>query len=929
MSSRRVAFPLFILAFIQFAAFGQITSTATGDWNSTTTWVGGIVPSSTDNVIIANGHTVRLTTNQTCNNLTMNGSGILNLNTDGTTLTITNQLFLNGTSQITGNGTTRTVSVGTIFFASSTNNRIGNIVFTVSGLTQVLGTLAFITGNTAAKTFASVTISNTGTWTNTSQNVPITIGGDLIVSGSGTFSQGTGTVTFTGASSNLVSCSNPIAFGGGITVNKGTSQANVIDIQGVITMSSGGLTLTNGTFKLSSASTITAFTADPNFGANARLWCNGGTISCNTNVTFSGQLQVSAGSVTIGTGSNNFLFPNNGTITISGGALNVLGTLSDQPQSTIGPMFFNMTGGTCTVGTGGSSFDDYAFAIGWSTSSTFNMSGGTLVIQNPQNFTGTPANAAANTTGFFNRATTSNFTGGTLQIGNASSPTRTIGIFSAKPAASNPTNSALGAINPIYNLEVVNANVTALLQTPITVSNNLTISSGTLNANNLAISVGGNWTNNGTFTPGTGTVTFNGAAASQTIGGTTSTSFNNLTLNNTFATAPQITLGINTTTSNVLTMTSGVVNLNSNSMSLSSNAAGALVHGLTSASGWMYGGTVSRAFPATGVTIGNVAGLFPIGTSSNFRPFFFGKSNTGGSSGSIALTHTDPGTLATTGLSIIDGASTIIIRNNMFWGSTLTGGTGATFGIQYGGTGLGTVTNLAHLRSMLLNSTIATHVAASGSLTDPRVERSGLTTAQMTNNFYVGSIDSSSPLPIELLSFTAKVLNEMVQLNWSTASELNNDFFTIQRSGTGEKFEDVLQVKGKGTTNSQSNYVATDRDPLPGLSYYRLKQTDFDGKFTYSHVVAVQNDFSGVQFSVFPNPSEGKKFIVELSGAPATALVPIRIVNAIGVNVFEQTFQTNESGSLKVNIDFSNQAQGLYIVIINSRANFQRKLIVD
>ena len=142
----------------------------------------------------------------------------------------------------------------------------------------------------------------------------------------------------------------------------------------------------------------------------------------------------------------------------------------------------------------------------------------------------------------------------------------------------------------------------------------------------------------------------------------------------------------------------------------------------------MYGGSINRGFPDAAIAIGNVAGFLPIGTSANFRPFFFGKDNGGGSNsvGTITISHSDPAT-TTTGLNIVDTSGPIIIRNNSTWTSALTGGTGATFGIRYGGTGIGAVADVTHLHSMLLNSVVATHVPGSGSVTDPRAERSGLT----------------------------------------------------------------------------------------------------------------------------------------------------------------------------------------------------------
>lgn len=112
-----------------------------------------------------------------------------------------------------------------------------------------------------------------------------------------------------------------------------------------------------------------------------------------------------------------------------------------------------------------------------------------------------------------------------------------------------------------------------------------------------------------------------------------------------------------------------------------------------------------------------------------------------------------------------------------------------------------------------------------------------------------------SPLPIELLSFTANAVdNKVVRCDWVTASEIDNDYFTIERSKNGIEFETAGITDGAGNSNYQLSYAFTDTEPYRGLSYYRLKQTDFDGRSSYSEIVAVmltdKNSLIGV-----PNPA--------------------------------------------------------------------------
>lgn len=101
------------------------------------------------------------------------------------------------------------------------------------------------------------------------------------------------------------------------------------------------------------------------------------------------------------------------------------------------------------------------------------------------------------------------------------------------------------------------------------------------------------------------------------------------------------------------------------------------------------------------------------------------------------------------------------------------------------------------------------------------------------------SVDS--PLPVELLTFTAQSWNDFVSLMWATATETNNDFFTIQRSHDGLTFHDIGRVKGRGFSSRIARYTFEDVAPVSGISYYRLKQTDYDGKWEYVGLLSIRH----------------------------------------------------------------------------------------
>ena len=107
-------------------------------------------------------------------------------------------------------------------------------------------------------------------------------------------------------------------------------------------------------------------------------------------------------------------------------------------------------------------------------------------------------------------------------------------------------------------------------------------------------------------------------------------------------------------------------------------------------------------------------------------------------------------------------------------------------------------------------------------------------------------------LPVELINFQAETRGDEVVLNWATASEINNDYFTIERSIDGVSFESIAEIKGAGNSNATLDYETIDASPIRGTNYYRLIQTDFDGTTIKSHTVNVV--FEKGETSVFPNP---------------------------------------------------------------------------
>jgi len=182
--------------------------------------------------------------------------------------------------------------------------------------------------------------------------------------------------------------------------------------------------------------------------------------------------------------------------------------------------------------------------------------------------------------------------------------------------------------------------------------------------------------------------------------------------------------------------------------------------------------------------------------------------------------------------------------------------------------------------------------------------------------FTLGTINKNqTPLPITLLSFDAEISeNNTVKLTWQTVSEINNDYFTVEHSVDGDEWSSVGKVAGRNS-NLMESYSLMDENPYSGLSYYRLKQTDYNGSFTYSKVVPVTIE-EETPILIYPNPA--KEHLTIIGGK--SELQHIRIFDLLGKDVTRLvSFEVIESE--KFNLDIRNLSRGLYLIETNTSIN--------
>ncbi|MCK4664139.1 MAG: choice-of-anchor J domain-containing protein [Bacteroidales bacterium] len=184
----------------------------------------------------------------------------------------------------------------------------------------------------------------------------------------------------------------------------------------------------------------------------------------------------------------------------------------------------------------------------------------------------------------------------------------------------------------------------------------------------------------------------------------------------------------------------------------------------------------------------------------------------------------------------------------------------------------------------------------------------------------------AGPLPVELISFSCKYHNYNVILKWTTASEFNNDYFTIERSKDAIEFEIIEIIKGAGNSNNILNYETSDINPFFGTSYYRLKQTDYNGKYSISNIVSINTDinkFTDKSYNYFVN---NQFLIINLNDNYYNMI--LEITDITGRRISSKNIQ-QVINSKNLKLDISNFKPGFYnFILFNNTKKISGKFIV-
>ncbi len=441
---------------------------------------------------------------------------------------------------------------------------------------------------------------------------------------------------------------------------------------------------------------------------------------------------------------------------------------------------------------------------------------------------------------------------------------------------------------------------------------NLTINSGATVTITTGgdLSLYGNLTVNGTYTHTAGLLQLVGTST-QTVPAIT---VYNSTVNN----SNGVTITGDLTVAGVLNLTNGKITTGSNEVKVTNTSTSAV-----------------NGFSANSYVIGNlrrsVAGTgsydYPLGTSTKYEHLNITLASTTGFTsilGSFNNSNPLSGLTSLVGL-IVSGSPLNGLLDYGYWtltpNSTITGGSYSVTAKEQGHSNSAPSAGCYTLlkRHDLLSGwqALGVHNNATQSVTNGIVTavRSGLTSFSDYSIGYSGTV-----LPIKLTYFKAEKYNDDADalLTWNTASEVNNDHFELEvatvTDANGQlEFNKIGEVAGSGTTTIATDYSFIDTEPnKSGIRYYRMKQVDFDGTFSYSEVQAVVFDAAKVEMStLYPNPVyDVLHFSLQ---SPDNRQVTVSISNMVGQEVYKESISLN-SGKNTVNFNVSDLPNGLYFL---------------
>jgi hypothetical protein len=974
-------------SYVRLVDINTLYSRVTGDWGTNGTWssvaLGGVTcgctPDENTNVVIGNGHTISITNDANAIDVTVQNASTLQWTSNNRSLTIERggDVVVNS-----GGSITRASAAGSSILIDNpfTNKFTVNGSLSVEDINISAAAAVTFTNGTGSITLsddllmaasASVSNSHAGTFTvsddiamagsNTFTNSGPITAGDIAMNGaSSTFTNGS-TVTagriFFDDDNNTFTNNATVTLSTGILVNQNNDDGNTVTNNSTLTINGAtSIDAANGDLNINNSGTIDQAGTFANASASSSyknlsnaIWkykavtatAPPAALDCSA----SGNIfnyEGAGNQGVLGTTYHHIYFKTSGTKTTSA-SLTANGNLTIQDAA-----IYNASTFTTALAGNWSVLNTASFT---EATSTVNFNGAAQTISNwsgTETFynltlSGSGTKSSANTLDVDNNLSIS----GTAQLDRTSHDFTVGGNWSVTSTNADPflegtrkvtldgttqaITTVLAAGETFFDLDISNSG-NKTVSNQVNITNNLSLGGTAQLTASAAINIGGNWTvtssNANPFVEGTQTVTFNGTA-DQTITNKIAAgeTFNNLVLNKNTGRLLLATGG-NSTDINVagtMTFTSGLM-ITTATESLTFNSGSAVS-----------GGSASSFVDGPVRKLGNTNFTFPTGDGTD-KWARIGITGLGGGANATTMftaqyyfnAHADTDLAAGGGLQRISAVEYWdLIRSGtsangqvvLFWENATR--SGITSNSQ---------TNLVVARYTGADWT------ATGNLARTSSGSSGTVTsaAVATGNFLAFTFGSNvalptNPLPVEVDAFDADLVNNQVSLSWSTQTEKNNSYFTIERARNTEEFFPIGKVAGNGTSSDHHQYNFIDNDPLEGRSYYRLRQTDYDGKSSYHPELKVINYIiSSPLLEIYPNPASNKFINIRIKGLADPTEVPIQIFNQQGSKILEMLLAPDEDGSIETELDMQNTVPaGLYIIKAGKTLQLNRKLVVN
>ena len=844
-----------------------------------------------------------------CPTATVTGSidvdGILDVQNSGS-FTANGSVDIDGTLEI-GSGTfdvngSFDATNGTIDFTNSSGKlRLGSTVTSLGSLDVTTGGTVYYDGS-SAQTIYGDTYNNLWIYNSTKDlGGAVTVNGSFVI-GSGTVNVGSSTMSVSGLSN----------IDGTLTLGSGTfNQIGASDIDGYLNIGTGTYNA-DGTFD--------ATNGDIDFTAAGKLILSSTVTSLGTLDNATGTVEYDAASTTVIPGTQTstytgytrgFYFQANSSFTISG--LYIPTDASSGTYQSVQIVDFG-TSPPANYGSTGVPFTTLFSSLQNTSNSTITCS---VSIQSGRYYGIVGGRSTTSTGSIVNSYVSSP----TVTLGGASTILYRCGYqgyLNQGVAASGSlwgetSSSSIGRIHIItgsdqtlfadsYNNLEIDGTPSSVGGT-IDVNGNLTVNSNkTLDMGSNALNVAGNITNNGTLTLTSNTTTLDGSST-QYIN--SNTNFNNLTIN-----SAGVELVAPVDVNGVMTLTNGDVKTTS-SYKLSIKSGGSVSGG---------GDNSHVVGPMDYVIAGTSETVMPIGDGNKYRPVYITPVSGGSTfTAEFKTTNSYGGTTCTN-----SGSAGLLdhVAGDIHWDISNNGGSNATIGLGWDftiGVDVPADMRLSHWDGNAWEAVGQTLTDENG--VGNAWAGGGRVYGAVTSfsPFNLGSSGSGNPLPIDLLSFTADCSHDIVDINFRVISQVNNDYFLIEKSKDAVEWEEVGTIEGAGTTNSQMDYSMVDGAADHGLSYYRLTQVDYDGTSkTFAPVSSSCESLgSGLPIEVYPNPMINEvTFELDLDEYQGNE-VYYTILDARGSIVQRDNMELSR-GFNKHTIDVQNLPNGVYILRFNN-----------